>query len=111
MMREINGTHPGQMPMPLTIPPHPPQPAMYAPREQAGRQHDGGGPGTPRGRHAAENRNRKERVKLGLALSMGAVVATGLMDGRSARTLHIMAGAALVGLSLWHRLLYTPGGR
>ncbi|TYT75313.1 hypothetical protein FIM25_05515 [Desulfobotulus mexicanus] len=53
-------------------------------------------------------RKKRDRVKLGLALCLGATVVTGLVNSKNSRRLHVAAGAALVGLSAWHHLLYTP---
>jgi hypothetical protein len=53
----------------------------------------------------------KSAAKVGMTLSMGALIVTGLMRGRGARTLHIWSGVALVGFSLWHHSLYRPQGR
>lgn len=53
----------------------------------------------------------RELAKLGLAVTMGVLVATGLSRSRSSRQLHIIAGGALVGLSVWHHLLYPSRKR
>lgn len=54
---------------------------------------------------------RREQAKAGMAVSLGALVATGFFayaGGRSGttRALHIGAGVALVGFSYWHWSLY-----
>jgi len=48
----------------------------------------------------------KELAKKGLAVTLGALVVTGFMRTPQGRALHIAAGAALIGLSLWHHVLY-----
>lgn len=53
----------------------------------------------------------RELAKLGLAVTMGVLVVTSLTRSRSARQLHIIAGGALVGLSVWHHLLYPSPKR
>lgn len=61
-------------------------------------------------RNALARRQRKadrELAKLGLAASLGVLVATGLSKNRSWKKLHVIAGSALVGLSIWHHLLYS----
>lgn len=54
---------------------------------------------------------KKSTAKIGMTLSMGALVATGLMHGRGAKILHIWSGVALVGFSAWHYNLYQPETR
>ena len=54
---------------------------------------------------------KRSAAKVGMTLSMGALIATGLMRGRGARTLHIWSGVALLGLSVWHHRLYGPAAR
>jgi hypothetical protein len=54
---------------------------------------------------------KKSAAKTGMTLSLGALVVTGLMQGRGARTLHIWSGMALVGFSVWHHRLYQPAPR
>lgn len=51
---------------------------------------------------------KKSAAKAGMTLSMAALVATGLMRGGGARTLHLWSGIALVGFSAWHYALYQP---
>lgn len=55
----------------------------------------------------------RSAAKTGMALAMGALVVTGMMDGRTAGRLHIVSGIALVGFSFWHHRLYrgSPRGR
>ncbi|MEA1969265.1 MAG: hypothetical protein U9N77_13750 [Thermodesulfobacteriota bacterium] len=47
-------------------------------------------------------------AKYGMTLSMGALVATGFMQGKVPKSLHIGTGLALVGFSYWHYSLYQP---
>lgn len=64
---------------------------------------------------------QRERAKLGMAVSLGVLVATGLSShlagswSQNARALHLGAGVALVGFSYWHWTLYPqnalPKGR
>lgn len=52
---------------------------------------------------------QKEIAKIGMTASMGITVATSFnMKGKVMKNLHIGAGVALVGFSLWHHLLYQP---
>ncbi len=53
-------------------------------------------------------RGTKELVKVGMAVCLGALVVTGMCNRPNARRWHALAGTALVGLSVWHHLLYTP---
>jgi len=59
---------------------------------------------------------RRGQAKLGMAISLGALVATGIASGMrgswtpGARTLHVCAGVALVGFSYWHVTLYEQNG-
>ncbi|GEM_PF-1012980 len=66
-------------------------------------------------RVSMERRSRMEEkktvAKIGMSLSMGTLIATGLMRGRGAKTLHIWSGMALVGFSVWHYNLYQPATR
>ena len=54
---------------------------------------------------------RRKAAKVGMAVSLGALVGTGLMGGRGARALHIWSGVSLVGFSIWHYSLYKPSKR
>lgn len=60
---------------------------------------------------------QRGQAKIGMSLSLGALVATGLlsrMDGPwnpGARTMHLCAGVALVGFSYWHLTLYQNHAR
>lgn len=51
---------------------------------------------------------KRSVAKLGMTLSMGALVATGMMRGRGAKVLHLWSGLALIGFSAWHYQLYQP---
>lgn len=53
----------------------------------------------------------RELAKLGLALSLGALVATGLNGSPSARKWHLLAAGAMVSLGAWHVSLYRPSGK
>jgi len=55
--------------------------------------------------------SKRSAAKIGLTMSMGALVATGLMRGRGARILHIWSGLALIGFSAWHHQLYRSARR
>ncbi len=50
-------------------------------------------------------------AKTGMAVSLGALVITGLMRTPQTRTLHFVAGAALVGFSVWHASLYNSNNK
>ncbi len=50
---------------------------------------------------------KKEVAKIGMTASLGVVVGTSFaMKSKTMTNLHIGAGVALVGFSLWHHLLY-----
>ena len=52
---------------------------------------------------------KKEIAKIGMTASLGITVATSFyMKNRLAKRVHVVAGAALIGFSLWHHLLYQP---
>lgn len=52
---------------------------------------------------------KKEVAKIGMTASMAIVVGTSFgMKSKVMKNLHIGAGVALVGFSLWHHLLYQP---
>lgn len=54
---------------------------------------------------------KREIAKLGMAGSMVATVASTLFwRDRGMRKLHVGAGVALVGFSLWHHFLYQSKG-
>lgn len=59
---------------------------------------------------ASRRATDRELAKLGLGLALGALVLTGLSRTRASRKLHILAGGALIGLSVWHHMLYVPLG-
>jgi hypothetical protein len=54
---------------------------------------------------------QKSVAKLGMSLSLGTLVATGLTAGRGAKTLHLLSGIAMVGFSIWHYSLYQKPPR
>lgn len=54
---------------------------------------------------------QKSIAKIGMSLSLGTLVATGLIAGRGARTLHVLSGIAMVGFSIWHYSLYQQDPR
>ncbi len=58
-----------------------------------------------------ELERKRNAAKTGMALSLGALVATGLMRGRGAKILHVCSGVSLVGFSYWHFNLYRPPNR
>lgn len=65
---------------------------------------------------AARRRSDRELAKVGMTASLGLLVATGFSRTRAARRLHVLAGVALVGCSVWHHMLYAapadrPGRR
>ena len=66
--------------------------------------------GRPTSESGARRDRRRQRkiAKVGMTLSMGALVATGLMRGHGNRTLHAWSGIALIGFSVWHHALYRP---
>lgn len=52
---------------------------------------------------------KKEVAKIGMTASMAIVVGTSFgMKSKIMKNLHIGAGVALVGFSLWHHMLYQP---
>ena len=53
-------------------------------------------------------RDKKKYAKTGMTVSMGALVVTGFMQGKGPKALHVWAGAALIGFSLWHHMLSKP---
>lgn len=52
--------------------------------------------------------SERELAKNGLIITMGVLVATGFIKSRGSRRLHLIAGGALIGLSAWHHMLYSP---
>lgn len=46
-------------------------------------------------------------AKYGMAISMGSLVATGLMESDKAKIIHAASGAGLIGFSIWHYNLYS----
>lgn len=50
---------------------------------------------------------QKEVAKIGMTVSMGLTVATAFkMKNKTLKSLHVGAGVALVGFSVWHHMLY-----
>lgn len=56
-------------------------------------------------------RTQRELAKLGLTVCLGVLAATGVSRSRNSRRWHVIAGTALVGLSVWHHLLYPSTKR
>ncbi|ADK83923.1 conserved hypothetical protein [Desulfarculus baarsii DSM 2075] len=54
---------------------------------------------------------KRSLAKLGMSLSLGALVVTAFAGGKRAKNWHILAGGALVGFSAWHHALYGKPGR
>ncbi|MCV6608059.1 MAG: hypothetical protein OIF32_07605 [Campylobacterales bacterium] len=55
---------------------------------------------------------KKELAKIGMTASLGITVATSFnMKNKLMKNLHVGAGFALVGFSLWHHMLYQPTGK
>ncbi len=52
--------------------------------------------------------SQREMAKIGLIASIGVLVLTGFSKTRSSRKVHLLAGGAMVGLSVWHHMLYAP---
>lgn len=53
-----------------------------------------------------DSTQKRTIAKYGMALSMGVLVTTGLMDSKKSRALHLVSGASLIGFSVWHYSLY-----
>ncbi|QLA14862.1 hypothetical protein [Desulfolutivibrio sulfoxidireducens] len=57
-------------------------------------------------------RGKRELAKVGMAVSLGTLLATGFMErmggqtGQTVRNVHLFSGLALVGFSYWHWSLY-----
>lgn len=56
-------------------------------------------------------RAQRQAAKWGMGASMAALFYTGFRGGRRAMDLHVWAGVALLGFSLWHLYLYQPRPR
>ncbi len=54
---------------------------------------------------------KRKAAKVGMAVSLGVLVGTGLMGGRRTSSLHIWSGVSLIGFSIWHYSLYKPSKR
>jgi hypothetical protein len=55
--------------------------------------------------------SKRSVAKIGMTLSLGALITTGLMRGQGAKILHIWSGVALIGFSAWHYHLYRHENR
>ena len=53
---------------------------------------------------------KRDWAKTGMALAMGALVATAFMNTPRSRGWHLLSGGALVGFSIWHHTLYNGRG-
>jgi len=58
-----------------------------------------------------EMEEKRTVAKIGMTVSLGVLVATGMMRGRGAKVLHIWSGLALIGFSVWHHRLYRAPNR
>lgn len=61
--------------------------------------------------NSSKRQSDRELAKTGMAVSLGALVMTGLLRTPQARVFHIIAGTAMVGLCLWHSTLYKPNNK
>ena len=52
--------------------------------------------------------DKRKYAKTGMTVSMGVLAVTGFMQGKGPKALHIWSGAALIGFSMWHHMLYRP---
>lgn len=52
--------------------------------------------------------DKKKYAKTGMTVSMGVLAVTGFMQGKGPKALHVCSGAALIGFSMWHHMLYRP---
>lgn len=66
--------------------------------------------GRPTGLQAG-GMDSKTLAKHGMTVSLAALVATGFIGGKTSKRLHLVAGVALVGFSLWHHSLYPSSNR
>ena len=55
-------------------------------------------------------KKQRELAKIGMAVSMGTLLATGFMGQKAGRA-HICSGLALIGFSYWHYSLYQTKNR
>lgn len=65
---------------------------------------------TPAGERRRSLQRRRTAAKAGMGAAMAALVYTGFQR-RAQRELHIWAGMALIGFTLWHLALYQPGAQ
>jgi hypothetical protein len=54
---------------------------------------------------AATLKNKKKVAKMGMTLSLGSLVLSGLMHFKGHKSLHTWSGIALLGFSFWHHRL------
>ena len=52
--------------------------------------------------------DKKKYAKTGMTVSLGVLAVTGFMQGKGPKALHVWSGAALIGFSMWHHMLYQP---
>jgi hypothetical protein len=50
-------------------------------------------------------KNRKKVAKMGMTISLGSLVLSGLMHFKGHKSLHTWSGIALLGFSYWHHRL------
>ena len=50
-------------------------------------------------------KNKKKVAKVGMTVSLGSLVLTGLMHFKGHKSLHTWSGIALLGFSFWHHRL------
>jgi hypothetical protein len=55
-------------------------------------------------------KTQRKIAKASVIASMGVLIWTGMQPRRQYRGLHVWAGMALLGLTLWHWSLYQPRG-
>lgn len=70
---------------------------------------------TPAERGGLDMQTKRSWAKTGMAVSLGTLVATSLMESDKTpqvKKVHLWSGFALVGFSYWHYSLYkSPGGK
>jgi hypothetical protein len=50
-------------------------------------------------------KNKKKVAKMGMTISLGSLVLTGIMHFKGHKSLHTWSGIALLGFSFWHHRL------
>jgi hypothetical protein len=55
-------------------------------------------------------KTQRKLAKAGVIATMGVLLWTGMQPRRQYRGLHVWAGMALLGLTVWHWSLYQPQG-